>query len=74
MMLTPWQGLLAAMADSDFSYPFYILSAFQLVLLGIGMSQSMRATLWYRFLIGMALLALPALLGAGYYFSVQPVA
>ena len=74
MMLTPLEGFLAAMADSDLSTPFYVAGLFQMTLLFLGVSKTISSQSWYRVLVGIALLILPVLLAVGVYFAMQPVA
>ncbi|WP_317205435.1 hypothetical protein [Janthinobacterium sp.] len=62
------------MTDSAFSLPFYLLGAVQVLLFCLGASRGVREAAWYRAATGMALLALPALLGLGFYYAIQPVA
>lgn len=73
-MLTPFEGFLAAMADSDLSAPFYVTSLFQMTLLFLGVSKTISSQSWYRVLVGIALLILPTLLVFGIYFAMLPVA
>lgn len=70
----PLIGFLAAMADSDFSAPFYIAGFFQLTLFLLGMFKKFANRIWYKVSIGIALLILPAMLLVGFYFAIQPVA
>ena len=73
-MLTPFEGLLAVMADSDFPAPFYFAALFQVTLLILGISKTIGSQFWYRALVGSALMILPALLAIGVYFAMQPPA
>ena len=45
MMLTPLEGFLAAMADSDLSTPFYVAGLFQMTLLFLAVQG------WARFFV-----------------------
>lgn len=74
MILTPLEGFLAAMADSDFSIPFYVASLFQVTIFFLGISKTIRCKFWFRVLAGIALLVFPILLALGAYFAMIPVA
>lgn len=74
MNLTPFQGFLAALADSDFSAIFYIAALYQLVVLALGCVARFRATSAYAVAAGMSHLLLALFIAAGFYFATRPVA
>lgn len=73
-MLTPFQGFLAALADSDFSAPFYLIAMYQLVILVLNFKASIRNSISYRIALVMALAALSAVLALGVFFAMRPPA
>lgn len=74
MNLTPFQGFLAALADSEFSALFYIAALYQLVVLGLGLVPRIRDTAAYSAAAGVSHLLLTLFLVAGFYFATRPVA
>jgi hypothetical protein len=74
MNLTPFQGFLAALADSGFSAAFYLAAGYQLVVLGLGCFAGVRRTRWYALTAGLSHLLLPAFLLVGLYYATRPVA
>lgn len=74
MNLTPFQGFLAALADSDVSAAFYIAALYQLVILALGFSPRIRATRAYAAGAGVSHMLLALFLVAGFYFATRPVA
>lgn len=74
MNLTPFQGLLAAMADSQFSGPFYVAAMFQIALLIACFSKRVRSHAMFAVLVAISQLILPALLVLGFYYVTRPVA
>jgi hypothetical protein len=74
MDLTPFQGFLAALADSSFSVSLYIAAGYQLLVLGLGCFSSVRATRWYLVAAAVSHLLLPLSLVAGFYYATRPVA
>ena len=73
MTLTPFQGLLAALADGSVSVLLYPVAGFQLAVLGLGCFASVRRTRWYALAAAVSHLLLAALLLAGFYFATRPV-
>ena len=74
MNLTPFQGFLAALADSSFSAAFYLAAAYQLGVLGAGCFPSLRRARWYRVAAAVSHVLLSGFLLAGVYYATQPVA
>lgn len=74
MNLTPFQGFLAAMADSQFSGIFYIAAAFQMTLLIAGFFKGVRRHSMLVTLVAISQLILPVLLAFGFYYATRPVA
>ena len=74
MNLTPFQGFLAALADSSFSATFYIAAVYQLGVLGLGCFPSLRRARWYAVAAAVSHLLLSVFLLAGFYYATRPVA
>lgn len=74
MNLSPFQGFLAALADSEFSALFYIAALYQLVVLALGFVARVRATAAYSLAAAVSHMLLTAFLVAGFYFATRPVA
>jgi hypothetical protein len=72
--LTPFQGFLAALADSDFSAVFYIAASYQLLVAGLGCFARVRVKKWYLIVAGVSHLLLPIFLVMGVYHATQPPA
>lgn len=74
MNLTPFQGFLAALADSDVSAPFYFVALYQLVVLALAFVPRIRATPAYALAAGISHALLAMCLAAGFYYATRPVA
>jgi hypothetical protein len=74
MNLTPFQGFLAALADSEFSALFYTAAVFQLVVLALGFVPRVRTSKAYATATALSHVLLTAFLVAGFYFATRPVA
>jgi hypothetical protein len=74
MNLTPFQGFLAALADSSFSAAFYLAAGYQLVVLGLGCFRGVRLTKWYALAAGVSHLVLSMFLLVGFYYATRPIA
>lgn len=73
MNLTPFQGFLAAMADSQFSAIFYVVAIFQIALLVAGFSERARRHPMLAMLVVISQLILPTLLAFGVYYATRPI-
>ena len=74
MSLTPLEGFLAALADSEFSWVFYLIALLQA---GVAVRYAITGIRQRRLSTVPAILsslALPILLAAGFYFATRPVA
>lgn len=74
MNLTPFQGFLAALADSEFSALFYVAALYQVVVFGLGFVPRIKRTRAYAAAAGVSHLLLTLFLVAGFYFATRPVA
>jgi hypothetical protein len=74
MNLTPFQGFLAALADSSFSAAFYLAAGYQLAVMGLGYFPRVRQARWYVLAASVSHLLLTAFLLAGFYYATRPVA
>jgi len=74
MNLTPFEGFLAALADSEFSALFYIAAVFQLGVLALGFVPRVRASKAYAAAEALSHVLLTAFLAAGFYFATRSVA
>lgn len=73
MNLTPFEGFLAAMADSQFSGIFYAVAIFQIAVLAAGLSERARRHPMLAVLIVISQLILPVLLAFGVYYATRPI-
>lgn len=74
MNLTPLQGFLAAMADSQFSWIFYLIALFQVSIAAIHLTKRFRSSRIATPAIIVSSLMVPALLIIGFYYATRAVA
>jgi hypothetical protein len=74
MNLTPLEGFLAVVADSQFSWLFYLIAFFQVSVAVCCLKKSFRNSRVAIILIIISSLLIPALLVVGFYYAIQPVA
>jgi cell division protein FtsX len=74
MKLTPLEGYLAAMSDSQFSWIFYLIAFFQVSVAVMHLTKKFRSSKILTIVTIASLLIFPALLIIGFYFATRPVA
>lgn len=74
MTLTPLEGFLAAMADSQFSWLFYLIAVFQTSVAACHLIKGFRNRRISTVLMVISSLIVPALLIIGFYYATRPVA
>ncbi|MCK9193755.1 MAG: hypothetical protein M0P19_07760 [Nevskia sp.] len=74
MSLTPFEGFLAAMADSQFSWVFYLIAFFQTSITACHLIKIFRNNRIANILMVISSLIIPVLLIVGFYYATRSVA
>jgi hypothetical protein len=74
MNLTPFEGFLAALADSEFSWIFYLIAVLQTGAAAYYLIAGVRRKRLSAVPAILSSLVLPIMLVAGFYFATRPVA